>query len=1208
MRVLFLFLLSCFTADLVFAQCTPGPLLMSGGTFTVTEGCVLQDNGGGAAYTETDYTMILCPDVAGDVVQLTFNAFALQTSQNANNSDYLSIFDGNSTAGMTLGDYTGTALQGTQVTGTVNNTSGCLTLVFSTNGADNGTAGTPFPGFEATISTTTPCANPTVNSEIVSPSPVDPALQTVNVCVGSVVTFGDNGSIGGAYPPGQNYSIVNYIWDFDDGTVVTNNSPANIQHSFSEPGEYIVTLTLEDNNYGGDAIGCRNLNLQPLQVLVSTSPTFTGMIDLETCLGDTVLGLVEVGQSSPLEDLTNIGGSADGTTWTALPPQVVSGQTYLADGAGFSYSSTINFDFFPAGSTLENCDDFLAVFVNMEHSYAGDLSLSISCPDGTTVDLVAYPSGGGGTYIGEPIDDGSGGSLLDMGVGYDYIWQPNTPNPTWTGAFGAGGYTVPSVGTPANNALESGIYAAVGNLCDFVGCPLNGGWTFSVLDNLGADNGYIFQWGINLNPALYPDVTTFTPTIGPDADSSYWVTTGPGSGIQWITDVTTDGDAIEIVPMQTGVFEYTYYVINSFGCSFDTTMTVTVTEAPQVTAGMDLNYNCGALVLDGGLIGEPPVACADCGSYNYCYTTFDYQQFTYCPDVAGAGFVTLSMDQGSVDFNDQFAVYDGANTWPSPWLGSFTGDLSGMSWTSTDASGCLTIVISEWDGVTNCNDGGTQELIYSISAGSAVAGSFQWEWTPAIPLDNPSIPNPTVISINQTTTFTLYGHPNNYPGCWSSDEVVVSVDPLGDPGLDATITVCPNAADFNMVDFLGGNPVNTGVWADATGNALPDGVYSPAVDSPGNYEYTVTSGDCSLSSVLTIDSPPALSSALQGFPGIQVCDDGEVDLDTNYVQGSPPFMFEWSFQGETLGTSAQETFNPDSSGYALLSITDECDFEWSDSLLITVFPRVNVSFEADTTEGCWPNVFALSCEDIPMHQIRWDLSDGSSYVNNSSFSHAFENPGDYGVTLTYTNPLGCEYSASIPSFLHSYQAPGAGYRASPQPTNIENTEITFTDFSEGNEIVSYQWSFFDSDGNLLGASNQQNPIFDFPSSYGGDYNVQLAVTDVHGCRDIISDGLISIDDLLQFYVASAFTPNGDGLNDVMMFEGADIDETRFSIFIMNRWGEAVYKSKDPKKAWLGGTTEGDYYLPNGVYFWRATIVSKSTGEKRELEGNITLMR
>ena len=1202
---LFSIFLSLFGISVAgISQCTPGPLLMSGGTFTVTEGCVLQDDGAGQAYTETDYTMILCPDVPGDVVQLTFSAFALQTSQNANNSDYLSIFDGNSTAGMTLGDYTGTALQGTQVTGTVNNTSGCLTLVFNTSGAEN----TTFPGFEATISTTTPCANPTVNSEIVSPSPIDPAIQTINVCVGTVVTFGDNGSTGGVYPPGQNYSIVNYTWDFDDGTVVTNNSPSNIQHSFSEPGEYIVTLTVEDNNYGSDEIGCQNLNLQPLQVLVSTSPTFTGMVDLETCLGDTVWGLVEVGQSSPLDDVTNIGGSADGTTWTALPPQVVSGQTYLADGAGFSYSSTINFDFFPAGSTLTNCDDFLSVFVNMEHSYSGDVSISISCPDGTSVDLVAFPSGGDGTYLGEPIDDGFGSSTLDMGVGYDYYWEPNTTNPTWNGAFTAGGYTVPNVGTPANNALESGVYAAVGNLCDFVGCPLNGGWTFTILDNIGADNGYIFQWGINLNPALYPDVTTFTPTIGPDADSSFWITTGTGSGIPWITDVTPDGDGIEIVPMEMGVFEYTYFVINSFGCSFDTTIKVTVNQAPQVTAGSDLNYNCGTLVLDGGLLGEPAVPCAVCGSYNYCYTNFQFPQFTYCPDVAGEGFVTLSIDQGSVDINDQFAVYNGANTWPSPSLGSFTGDLSGMSWTSTDASGCLTIVISDWDGVMNCTDGGTQELFYTITAGSAVAGSFQWEWTPALPLDNPSIPDPNVIDINQTTTFTLYGHPNNYPGCWSSDEVTVSVDPLGDPGQDATITVCPNEDPFEMINFLGGNPVATGSWFDATGNALPDGQYSPALDSPGNYQYTVTSGTCSLSSVLTIESPPALSAALVGFPEMQACIGNELQLDTVFVLGSPPFQFDWQFDGNPIGNYAQLNLLSDSTGYATLNISDDCGFVWSDSLLITIYPEVDVAFTSDTTEGCWPNEFVLSCEDIPGHQTVWTLSDGSVYNNTSSFSHAFEAPGDYDVTLTYINPLGCEYTITQDFYLHSYSSPDAGFNASPQPTNIESPEVTFSDATEGNTIVSYTWSFYNEEGQLIGVSYEENPVFDFPSSYGANYNVQLLVTDIHGCSDAITDGIITVGDLMQFYIPTGFTPNGDGLNDVLFFAGADIDESRFSMDVMNRWGEVVYSSNNPRVAWLGGSTDGDYYLPNGVYFWRAVVYSKSTGERKELEGNITLMR
>jgi len=126
----------------------------------------------------------------------------------------------------------------------------------------------------------------------------------------------------------------------------------------------------------------------------------------------------------------------------------------------------------------------------------------------------------------------------------------------------------------------------VGNLCDLVGCPLNGSWTFSVYDNLGADNGYIFEWGINLNPALYPDVTTFTPIYGADADSSWWE--GPNIGA-----VSGNGDVITLNITQPGSYNYTYYATNNFGCTFDTTITVNVEIAPSISAGPDLVYACG---------------------------------------------------------------------------------------------------------------------------------------------------------------------------------------------------------------------------------------------------------------------------------------------------------------------------------------------------------------------------------------------------------------------------------------------------------------------------------------------------------------------------------------------------------------------------------------------------------------------------------------
>ncbi|MFM7311042.1 MAG: PKD domain-containing protein, partial [Flavobacteriales bacterium] len=392
---------------------------MQGGNVVVSDGNTITDDAGGGPYTDTDYTWTLCPDTPGDVVQLTFSAFALQTSPNPNNSDYLSVFDGNSTAAPSLGDYTGNSIQGLQITGTVNNTSGCLTLVFSANGLANAAS----PGFEAQVQCTTPCANPTSASEIVSPSPIDPAIQTVNVCLGDPVTFGDNGSSAAA-----GFALARYIWNFDDGTIVTNTTASNVSHAFTEPGEYIVTLTVEDNNLGDDATGCTSLNLIPLQVLVSTYPTFSGMENFETCLGETIIGPVEVANGSEIPGNAQFGGGASGTTWTALPPQVVAGETYLADGAGFSYTTCLTFDFFDPGATLTDCSDLLNVFVNMEHSYMGDLGLFITCPNGTTVDLVTWgTNGGGGTYLGEAIDNES----TDPGVGYDYYWEPDATNGTW---------------------------------------------------------------------------------------------------------------------------------------------------------------------------------------------------------------------------------------------------------------------------------------------------------------------------------------------------------------------------------------------------------------------------------------------------------------------------------------------------------------------------------------------------------------------------------------------------------------------------------------------------------------------------------------------------------------------------------------------------------------------------------------------------------
>ena len=337
---------------------------------------VFVDDGNGGAYSEGDYTFTICPDIPGEVVvSAMFVAFLLETSPNPNNSDQLFIFDGPNTDANSLGSYTGSSLQGIPVTATVNNSSGCLTFVFQSVGTNTGCGGSGCPGWEAIVTCTTACDPPTSASEILDPDLIDPNIQSIGVCLGQTIEFADMGSAAAT-----DFTLDTWIWNFDDGTIDEVEEAGSIFHSYDEPGEYVVNLSVMDNN------GCVSLNVQPLQVLVSTIPLFNAIASTPICVGSP--GFID-------------GNPVQSVTWTALPPQVVAGETYLADGAGFSYTSDLNFDFFDEGATLEDCDDLLSITVNMEHSYLGDLSLSIQCPDGTEVDLLVYPNGGGRASLGK---------------------------------------------------------------------------------------------------------------------------------------------------------------------------------------------------------------------------------------------------------------------------------------------------------------------------------------------------------------------------------------------------------------------------------------------------------------------------------------------------------------------------------------------------------------------------------------------------------------------------------------------------------------------------------------------------------------------------------------------------------------------------------------------------------------------------------------
>jgi len=87
------------------------------------------------------------------------------------------------------------------------------------------------------------------------------------------------------------------------------------------------------------------------------------------------------------------------------------------------------------------------------------------------------------------------------------------------------------------------------------------------------------------------------------------------------------------------------------------------------------------------------------------------------------------------------------------------------------------------------------------------------------------------------------------------------------------------------------------------------------------------------------------------------------------------------------------------------------------------------------------------------------------------------------------------------------------------------------------------------------------------------------------------------------FVPSAFSPDNDGHNDVLMVEGNNITEMTFAIY--NRWGQKVFETKDQNRGW-DGTLNGTLLSPDVYgYYMQCTC---DDGSQALLKGNITLLR
>jgi gliding motility-associated-like protein len=160
-------------------------------------------------------------------------------------------------------------------------------------------------------------------------------------------------------------------------------------------------------------------------------------------------------------------------------------------------------------------------------------------------------------------------------------------------------------------------------------------------------------------------------------------------------------------------------------------------------------------------------------------------------------------------------------------------------------------------------------------------------------------------------------------------------------------------------------------------------------------------------------------------------------------------------------------------------------------------------------------------------------------------------------------------------------------------TIYKNQVVDFID----NSIDASKWYWMFSTSSVDTAIIQ-NPKKAFDSI--GIFPITLIVTDNNGCRDTLVKNIEIYPTLIG--VPEAFTPNGDGINDVLYVKGGPFKDLEFKIY--NQWGNEIFKSVNQSIGWNG--TYEELLQPPGLYIF--TVKASSLGdEKINFSGEINLL-
>lgn len=280
------------------------------------------------------------------------------------------------------------------------------------------------------------------------------------------------------------------------------------------------------------------------------------------------------------------------------------------------------------------------------------------------------------------------------------------------------------------------------------------------------------------------------------------------------------------------------------------------------------------------------------------------------------------------------------------------------------------------------------------------------------------------------------------------------------------------------------------------------------------------------------------------------------------------------------------------------TLLDECGFVTpaGSTLPFTTKNITTANFQTAVHAGCkYDTVYFTHNAYGGTTQWQWSI-DGtvaSTVQNPVLVSRAY---GPHNVHLLVSNGFCSDTARS--NFIFPDNTVKASFAVAD--TLCPTDTLHFTDRSTANTI-SWQWNF----GNGVTSTLQFPAAQNYPlTGRRTNYTAKLIATNSLHCSDTAYK-IFTV--LASCYIAvpSAFTPNGDGLNDYLYpLNAFKADNLVFRIF--NRYGQIIYESKDWTKKWDGRVNS--LPQPSGTYVWTLDYVNRDNGQRVALKGTTVLIR